>query len=113
MPTYDFECEPCAFYTEIKQGFNDPSTHACPLCGKETLVKVFINPPAIMVRGEPTTIAQLADSNTRKLGKYEIQDKNAQNKIHQKSAITEKRQLNRKINSMTQQEKVKWIRDGD
>jgi putative FmdB family regulatory protein len=113
MPTYDFECEPCAFYIEIKQGFNDPSTHTCPICGKETLVKVFINPPAIMIRGEPVTIAQLADRNTQKMGKYELKDKNAKNNIHQASEITEQRKLNRRINKMTQQEKVRWIKDGD
>ena len=68
MPTYDFECESCAYYTEIKQGFNDPSTLKCPHCGQNSLVKVFINPPAISVRGEPTTIGHLAERNTQKMG---------------------------------------------
>jgi hypothetical protein len=47
------------------------------------------------------------------MGKYELQDKNAKNNIHQASEITEQRKLNRRINKMTQQEKVRWIKDGD
>lgn len=113
MPTYDFECEGCAFYTEIKQSFDAPSRHTCPHCEKETLVKVFINAPSVMIRGEPTTIGHLADRNTSKLGKYELQDKNMQNNIGQNKEATDKRKLNRKINSMTQTQKLKWIRDGD
>ena len=45
MPTYDFECESCAYYTEIKQGINDPSTHICPHCGSPTLVKILSTIP--------------------------------------------------------------------
>ena len=61
MPTYDFECEKCAYYTEITQRMDEPSEYECPHCGEETLIKVFINPPAMFVRGSPNTIGQLAD----------------------------------------------------
>ena len=67
MPLYDFECTPCAYYTEIRQGIDDPSTHECPHCNQETLVKVFINSPSFFVRGEPNTIGQWADKNTRNM----------------------------------------------
>lgn len=113
MPTYDFECEPCAYYTEIRQSFDGPSCIECPQCGKKTLKKVFINPPSIMVRGEPSTIGQLADRNTSKMGKYEIEDKNVANNIHQDKATRKKREINRRINSMTQSQKIKWIKEGD
>jgi putative FmdB family regulatory protein len=115
MPTYDFECEPCAYYTEIKQGFNDPSTLKCPHCGQNTLVKVFINPPAVSVRGEPKTIGHLAERNTQNMGKYEIEDRNRKNNIggQQNSEHKAKKDLHRKINSMTPQQKVKWIKEGD
>jgi len=113
MPTYDFECEKCAYYTEIKQGINDSSTHTCPHCEKPTLVKVFINAPAMFVRGEPTTIGHQADRNTQKMGKYELQDKQ-----HKDGAFVDKQQADareqrRKINSMTPEQKIKWVRDGD
>ncbi|HAT67296.1 MAG TPA: hypothetical protein DCS66_22325, partial [Flavobacteriaceae bacterium] len=60
MPLYDFECAPCAYYTEIRQDINDPSVYKCPHCNKKSLIKVFINPPAVFVRGESNTIGQLA-----------------------------------------------------
>ena len=113
MPLYDFECEPCAYYTEIRQGPNDPDTHACPLCEQETLKKVFINAPSISVIGEPSTIGHLADRNTKKMGRYEIEDKNAKNNINQDKDAIKTKALRRKINSMTQEQKVKWIKEGD
>ena len=75
MPLYDFECEPCAYYTEIRQGPDDPDTKECPLCEQQTLKKVFINAPSISVIGEPSTVRHLADRNTKKMGRYEIEDK--------------------------------------
>tara|TARA_B100001113_G_C21119302_1_gene626677 strand:- start:752 stop:1096 length:345 start_codon:yes stop_codon:yes gene_type:complete len=114
MPTYDFECESCGYSAEIKQGFDAPSKHKCPKCGKKTLIKVFINAPIFSVKGDPTTIGHLAERNTEKMGKYEIQDRNKQNNIGQedKSELG-RRDLNRKINKMTASQKRKWIKDGD
>jgi len=113
MPLYDFECEPCAYYTEIRQGPEDPDTHPCPLCEQETLKKVFINPPAISVIGEPSTIGHLADRNTKKMGRYEIEDKNKKSNINQDKEAIKAKAMRRKINSMTQEQKVKWIKEGD
>lgn len=113
MPLYDFECEPCAYYTEIRQGPDDPDTHACPLCEKQTLKKVFINPPSISIVGEPSTIGHLADRNTKKMGRYEIEDKNKKNNINQDKKAIKTKALRRKINSMTQEQKMKWIKEGD
>lgn len=113
MPTYDFECEKCAYYTEIVQSFDAPSTHKCPCCDEETLVKVFINPPTISIRGEPTTIASLADRNTEKMGHYELQDRIQKDTNNEKQKATkEHRELNRRINKMSKTEKIKWIREG-
>ena len=49
------------------------------------------------------------------MGRYEIQDKNAKNNIgtDKNSEQNKRRKQNRKINSMTPQQKVKWIREGD
>ena len=113
MPLYDFECEPCAYYAEIKQGPNDPSIIECPLCGEKNLKKVYINSPAFFVRGEPSTIGQVMDRNTEKMGKYEIQKKNKDNNINQDKEAIEVKATRRKINSMTPEQKVKWIKEGD
>ena len=115
MPLYDFECEPCAYYTEIRQGFEDPSTLECPVCSQQTLKKVFINPPHCYVRGESTTIGQLADRNTKNMGSYERQEKSEADRNGKKLTAKqkEKRKLNQKLASMTPEQKVKWIKEGD
>ena len=98
MPTYDFECQACAYYTEIFQRHNDPESHECP---------------AMFVRGEPTTIGQLADRNTEKMGSYEMSDKKEKDGINKSREGQETRSVHKKINAMTETQKVKWIRDGD
>ena len=113
MPLYDFECSRCAYYTEIRQGVDEPSTHQCPHCGEDTLVKVFINSPAFFVRGEPNTVGQLADKNSRNMGTYEKQDKDHKNHTNNNPEHRKKRDTHRKINSMTQKQKLKWIKEGD
>tara|TARA_R110000824_G_scaffold371251_1_gene560938 strand:- start:2014 stop:2358 length:345 start_codon:yes stop_codon:yes gene_type:complete len=113
MPLYDFECKECKYYDEIRQAHDAPSIQECPCCNKKTLRKVFINAPAISVRGEPNTIGQLADKNTRNMGSYEKQEKSAKDNSQNISEAQQKRNTNRKINSMTQKEKVKWIKEGD
>lgn len=113
MPTYDFECEPCAYYTEIVQGPSEPSTHVCPLCNEESLKKVFINAPHMSVRGDVKTLGQQADKNTKNMGKYELEDKNKANNMDLHNKHKEVSAQRRKINKMTPQQKVKWIKDGD
>mgnify|MGYP000070501714 CR=1 FL=1 len=113
MPLYDFECEPCAFYTEIRQGYNDPSTLDCPHCNNPTLKMVFITASFIAVRCEPASVKHLAERNTKNMGTYELQSKMKEDKIEERNEKRAKVKLNNKINNMTQQEKVKWIQDGE
>ena len=74
MPTYDYSCRSCEKIFETKHGFNDPPD-PCPNCGGTELTQVFNEPPLAFIKGEPTTLGQLADRNTAKMGKYEL-DKN-------------------------------------
>jgi putative FmdB family regulatory protein len=113
MPTYDFECESCAYYTEIVQAHDAPSTLTCPYCDKKTLIKVFLTPPAIAIRGEPATVGHLADRNTQKMGLYEKQDKDAAAKVDYHTERKKTRDLHRKINNMTPQQKLNWIKNGE
>jgi putative FmdB family regulatory protein len=116
MPTYDFECEPCAYYTEIFQHVNDPSVHKCPVCEQETLKKVFISPPTAFVRGEPKSIGQLADRNTAKLGMYELQEKRQKDNNSNKDMSPEqreKRKTHQKIVSMSPEQRVRYVKTGE
>jgi len=113
MPLYDYECRKCVYYTEIKQEMFDDPISTCPNCGEDSLIKVIINPPAVFVRGETGTIGQLADRNTSRMGKYELEDKQQKDNTAQKQEANEKRKTHRKINSMSEAQKLKWIREGD
>ena len=115
MPTYDFECEPCAYHTEIKQGFHDPGTLECPICGEKTLNKIFITAPNFIVRGEPTTIGHLAERNTQNMSKDELQAKREGDKFQKKVSkeLQTKREQHRAIQSMTPEQQVHYIKTGE
>ena len=115
MPTYDFECEPCAYYAEISQSVHEPSALKCPVCGEQTLRKIYINPPAMFVRGDAKSIGQLADKNARNMGFYEKQDRAIKDGVNQalNNEKNEKRKMHQKITSMTPEQKLKWIKEGD
>jgi putative FmdB family regulatory protein len=49
MPLYDYRCAACGKVTEIRHGFNDTNTEACPHCGG-ALARVF-NPAPIIFNG--------------------------------------------------------------
>ena len=112
MPLYDFECEPCAYYTEVRQPMDNPSILECPVCGEKTLAKVFINAPHTFVRGEARTIGQLAEKNYKNMGFYEKQDRKRKDQS-ESSEVKDKRERHQKIVSMTPEQQTKWIREGD
>jgi putative FmdB family regulatory protein len=115
MPLYDFECEPCAYYSEIRQRMRDPSILECPICGEQTLRKVFINPPHTFVRGDTKTVGQLAEKNYKNMGFYEKQDRKIKDSVNEQlnAEKNDKRKQHQKIISMTPEQQMKWIREGD
>ena len=84
---YEYECRNCKHNFDIKQSIHDDSLKECPKC-KGELFRV-INVPHVHIYGEPTTIGHLAESNTKKLGKYELQSKEKQQKEAKKQAKIE------------------------
>lgn len=81
----------------------------------KTLKRVILGAPNLLIRGNPTTIGQLADENTRKMGHYEKQEK--ENTDRGGTRITAeqkaKREQHQKIISMTPEQQTKWIKEGD
>jgi len=115
MPTYDFECEPCCYHTEIVQAHDAPSILKCPVCEQETLKKIFISPPSISIRGEPTTIGHLADRNTSKMSTWEREAKVQGDKLNKEISkeMKKKREQHRSIQSMTPEQQTHWIKTGE
>ncbi len=49
MPLYDYQCKQCQKITEVRHGFKEAHTEACPSCGG-SLARVF-NPAGIVFKG--------------------------------------------------------------
>jgi putative FmdB family regulatory protein len=78
MINYHYRCSTCGFEDSIRQSIKDvPLTH-CEGCNNPTLQRVIHSPANAFVRGEPKTIGQLMDKNTREMGHYEFEDRRRQ-----------------------------------
>lgn len=49
MPLYDYQCSKCQHVVEVRHGFNDTYTEACPACGGA--MNRVINPAPIIFKG--------------------------------------------------------------
>jgi putative FmdB family regulatory protein len=113
MPTYDYECSECGYYEEVFQKFSEKPLVRCPECKKHKFRRVILNAPHISVKGEPTTIQHLADRNTQKLGKYELQAKEKADNIDKVRKDAEANNSRRNINKMTAAQKKNYIEKGE
>jgi|TARA_A100001391_G_C5066764_1_gene277365 putative FmdB family regulatory protein len=113
MPTYDYECSECGYYKEVFQKFSEKPLVRCPECKKHKFRRVILNAPHVSVKGEPTTIQHLADRNTQKLGKYELQAKEQADNIDKVRKDAEANNRRRKINKMTAAQKKNYIEKGE
>jgi putative FmdB family regulatory protein len=46
VPTYEYRCADCANHYETREGFDAPSTQACPRCGGRAK-RVLFAPPIV------------------------------------------------------------------
>ena len=115
MPTYDYKCESCNYETEIVHGFNQP-TPKCETCNDD--LKIVINQaPMVFVKGEAKTLGQLSEQNTKKMGRYELEDK----RNHQQKGKVEKEKdwwqksgdaTSKEIGKMNPKQKADYIKKG-
>ena len=82
MPIYEYKCENCSHRFEIRQSFKDEPLTICQECSHESLVRV-IGVPRAIVYGGGQTVGQVADYNTRKLGRYELEAKRREQLIRE------------------------------
>ena len=69
MPIYEYQCERCATVTDIKHGFKEPMTDACPKCAGH--LKRLFNPASIVFKGSGFYVndsRQAAGSNAKAEG---------------------------------------------
>lgn len=118
MPIYVYVCESCENSFEISQSIKDDPLVHCDNCDEDALYKSI--QPAFIV-GEPTTIGALAERNTKKIGRYELENLRSKHKSDGKEAKNQlmgeqkkgpKSDLYKKINKMTDKQKKRYIQDG-
>jgi len=101
----------------------------CPGCGKNTLFRVYSG-VGIIINGNPTTVGKLAEENTKKLGRYGLEEKirqDAEKRIKKSSSKLppgmrrlkkeaplgkEKIKRLKKIAGMSPEQKQKYVHEG-
>jgi len=108
---YDYECESCNYVMiDVYQSIKDEALIECPSCGENALQRVMHGGLGHFVK-DVKTIGQLADKNWNNMGSYkrsEIESSNLSKKESQ-----EKNKLRKEINSMTPEQKRKYIIKGE
>jgi putative FmdB family regulatory protein len=92
MPCYQYICDGCELELEVKQGFHDKPLKKCPECKKMKLQRVICIPYVRVIK-DPTTVGQLAERNTKKMGKYEFEAREKDRKEFKKKGKEEMSKL--------------------
>lgn len=109
MPTYDYECSECAHQDEIFQKFSEAPLSVCTSCGASSFRRVILQPPLAFIKGEARTVGQLADRNLKKMGRYELEDRQRADNTEERKEAKESSALRQRINKMTPAQKKKYI----
>lgn len=72
MAAYDMVCGNCGFEFELNKSIHDPFPTKCPQCKKHKLYQDY-SVPYFAIRQDPKTLGHLAERNTEKMGKYELE----------------------------------------
>jgi len=112
MPLYDYECSGCGHSEEISQKFSEKELSKCPACNKGKFRRVILNPPMAFIKGDAKTVAQLADRNTKKMGKYELQDREQADNIEERKSQKNEQDFRKKLNSLTSAQTKNYIEKG-
>lgn len=86
MITYEYECGCCGHRFEIKQSIKDNPLKKCNACGQHMLERLMFGGIGAFIQQEATTVGQLASRNTKKMGKYELQEKRQYQKEQERDA---------------------------
>lgn len=110
MPIYEYECQSCSYNFEIEQKVKDKPKKKCPHCKKMKLERL-ISRTLGFVHGDINTIGQLAETNSKKMGKYKLSEIQAK-KDEKEGPVKKRKELHKKINKMTPLQKRKFIYEG-
>lgn len=119
MPLYVYVCENCENEFEISQSIKDEPLIHCSMCDTDSLYKSM---QPCFIHGEPTTLGQLAERNTKKASKEKLakireehksMGKKAKKQMYEDAGITHvDNELYNKLNKATKEEKQRFVKDG-
>ena len=110
MPIYHYKCE-CGFDQEVYHSIKEPTKQQCPACKNPSLYIVIDTIPYGAVK-EVKTVGQLAEKNSRNMGKEQVQMKMDSDGTTEKIKNTEKMREAMKLGSLTPEKKRKYIETG-
>lgn len=105
MPMYEYLCGECEHQFEVYQGVKDAPLIECPNCGKHSIERLLF--AVFGCVKDVKTIGQLAEKNAKKMGS-KLDTEEAAKK---REAKAHKKEMD-KINKMTTEQKIKYIREG-
>ena len=79
MITYEYLCPDCGNNFEIEQSIKDKPINICDKCNSTSIHRV-IHCATVFVDQGAKTLGQVAERNTKKMGKYELQEKRENHK---------------------------------
>ena len=77
-----------------------------------TLDRIISGGIHVYTRGEATTLGQLAEQNTKKMGHYELQDKRAKAKEDTDAGLKRHNEEIKQIGKMSETQKQRYVDNG-
>lgn len=86
MITYEYLCDNCKNNFEIEQSIKDKPLNICDKCQSSEIHRVIHASSTVFVDQGPKKLSQLAERNTKKMGKYQVEDKRLAHKQSEEMA---------------------------
>jgi hypothetical protein len=116
MPEYSFNCKNCrhdfSCFWSIGSYDKNISELSCEKCGSSQVFRDYQEDNVVVSYHDVKTIGQLAERNTKKMGKYHLEEKMRQDNVELHKKNREVSAKRRKLNNMTAEQKHKYIMEG-
>jgi putative FmdB family regulatory protein len=116
MITYEYGCENCGHQFEKEQSIKARSLKKCPECGKRSLERLLSGGIDVFIKGDPTTVGQLASRNFDK-NKSRIREHHAKTNelkpVKKEPWWSADKDTKKKIGKMNSNQINKYIMEGD
>ena len=112
MLLYDYLCsnKTCEFLWEnVQQSINSQQKKKCPKCGRNSLDRVITGGLCSFIRQDASTLGQLAERNSKKMGKYGVGDADGLKNEKISKGLKQRQEENKAIGKMTDRQKQKFI----